>query len=95
MTQSFFGFDHAQIAAVGAAVGGFLAAAYAAWRGYKAKPASGTPTPPVAPISEDVQDQLDLIGNRVEHTERKVDEALKLLHSIYTDTQVIRAIGSK
>lgn len=93
MTPSFFGVDQAQIAAVGAAVGAFLSAAYAAWRGHKAKPGS----PPVvevpkAAIPDDLQDQLDRIENRVEHTERKVDEIARGLHAIHTDTQVIREV---
>lgn len=93
MTPSFFGVDQASIAAFGAAVGAFLSAAYAAWRGNKAKPGPApTIDVPKAAIPEDLQDQLDRIENRVDHTERKVDEITRGLHAIHTDTQVIREV---
>ena len=92
MTPESYGLDGPQIAAWGTAFGMFAAAAFAAWRGHKAKHKEAVVSVPKAAIPDDLQEQIDNIENRVEHTEPKIDKMIDMLHAIQLDTQVLRAM---
>ena len=86
----FLGLSETQIVALGTALGVFLAALFAGFRGYKAKLTAPANAVPTAALPDEVLQQIEETHNRVAHIEKKVDDHGRQLSAIYTDTQVIR-----